>query len=128
MWEQDNSGPNKVLCMGDANKIEVLDMKIKTYHSNNLNIYPSKSTYLEIMPNNASKTSAIETLCKTFDIQKSEVIAIGDNYNDINMIEFAGLGIVMGNAPNQVKQYADYITSSNDEDGVAEAIKKYLFL
>lgn len=57
---------------------------------------------------------------------RSEVIAIGDNYNDINMIEFAGLGIAMGNAPDAVKQCADDITLSNDEDGVAKAIKKYL--
>lgn len=128
LWEQENSGPNKILCMADPNEIEVLNMKTKVVHSNNLNIYQSKSTYLEIMPTDASKTSAIEVLCKTFDIQKSEVIAIGDNYNDIDMIEFAGLGIAMGNAPDHVKQYADYITLSNDEDGVAEAIKKYLFV
>ena len=78
------------------------------------------------MPNNASKTSAIEFMCRKFDIQKSEVLAIGDNYNDINMIEFAGLGVAMGNAPEEVKQCADGITLSNDEDGVAESIKKYI--
>jgi HAD-superfamily hydrolase, subfamily IIB len=112
--------------MADQNEIEVLNTKIKDYNSNNLNIYLSKPTYLEMMPNNASKTSAIEVLCKKYDIQRSEVIAIGDNYNDINMIEFAGLGIAMGNAPDAVKQYADDITLSNDEDGVAVAIKKYI--
>ena len=106
--------------------IKALDTKIKSYNSNNLNIYPSKPTYLEIMPSNASKTSAIEVLCKKFNIQRSEIIAMGDNYNDIDMIEFAGLGIAMGNAPDEVKQYADDITLSNDEDGVAEAIKKYI--
>ena len=65
-------------------------------------------------------------MCRKIDIQKSEIIAIGDNYNDINIIEFASLGIAMGNAPDQVKQYADDTTLSNDEDGVAEAIKKYI--
>ena len=78
------------------------------------------------MPNNASKTVAIELLSKKFNIQNSEIIAIGDNYNDINMIEFAGLGISMGNAPSQVKQCADEITLSNDEDGVAVSIIKYI--
>lgn len=126
LWEKEKSGPNKILCMADQNEIEVLNTKIKDYNSNNLNIYLSKPTYLEMMPNNASKTSAIEVLCKKYDIQRSEVIAIGDNYNDINMIEFAGLGIAMGNAPDAVKQYADDITLSNDEDGVAVAIKKYI--
>jgi hydroxymethylpyrimidine pyrophosphatase-like HAD family hydrolase len=78
------------------------------------------------MPNHASKTSGIEFLCKEFGTQRSEIIAIGDNYNDINMIEFAGLGIAMGNAPIQVKEIADDITFSNDQDGVAEAFKKYI--
>jgi len=126
LWEKEKSGPNKILCMAEPNEIEALNAKIKAYNSNDLNIYLSKPTYLEIMPGNASKTSAIEVLCKKYDIQRSEVIAIGDNYNDINMIEFAGLGIAMNNAPDAVKQYADDITLSNDEDGVAEAIKKYI--
>ena len=65
-------------------------------------------------------------MCKKFDIQKPEIIAIGDNYNDMGMLEFAGLGIAMGNAPDLVKQCADDITLSNDEDGVADAIKKYI--
>jgi hydroxymethylpyrimidine pyrophosphatase-like HAD family hydrolase len=57
---------------------------------------------------------------------KKEIIAIGDNYNDSNMIEFAGLGIAMGNTPIQIKEIADDITLSNDKDGVAEALKKYI--
>ena len=126
VWEQEQLGPNKILCMAEPNKIKPLDALIKSYHSNNLNIYPSKPTYLEIMPNNVSKTSAIGILMRKFNVQRSEIIAIGDNYNDIDMIEFAGLGIAMGNAPDAVKQYADEITFSNDEDGVAEAIKKYI--
>ncbi len=126
LWEKKNSGPNKILCMADQDKLEGLAGKMKEYNSNNLNTYFSKSTYLELMSSNVSKISAIEVLCVKYGIQRSEVIAIGDNYNDISMIEFAGLGIAMGNAPDEVKQYADAITLSNDEDGVAEAIKKYI--
>jgi Cof subfamily protein (haloacid dehalogenase superfamily) len=126
IWEQDNTGANKILCMADFERIQKLEEKLKEYLSSHLNIYPSKSTYLEIMPNHATKTSGIDFLCKEFGIQRSEIIAIGDNYNDINMIEFAGLGIAMGNAPIQVKEIADDITLSNDQDGVAEALKKYI--
>ena len=125
-WEYENSGPNKILCMGKPKDIKLLDEKIKSVYSNDLNVYPSKPTYLEIMPNNVSKTSAIEILMRKFNIQKSEIIAVGDNYNDIDMIEFAGIGVAMGNAPDKVKQYADYVTLSNDNDGVAEAIKKFV--
>jgi len=126
LWEKAKVGANKILCMGQPNNMRLLDAKIKSHHLSDLNIYPSKPTYLEIMPKSASKTSAIELLCKKFNIQRLEIIAIGDNYNDIDMIEFAGLGIAMGNAPEQVKKYADQITFSNDEDGVAKALKKYI--
>ncbi len=125
-WKQQKSEPNKILCMAEPDKIKLLESKLKDCNYGNLNIALSKPTYLEIISQNASKTAAIEFLCKRFDIHKSEVIALGDNYNDINMIEFAGLGIAMGNAPEQVKKYADDITFSNDEDGVAEAVKKHI--
>ncbi|MBC2582611.1 Cof-type HAD-IIB family hydrolase [Clostridium sp. DJ247] len=126
LWKKENTGPNKVLCMAQPDNIQSLNTNIKADSLNNLNIYPSKPTYLEIMSSQASKTSAIDFLRRKFDIQKSEIIAMGDNYNDIDMIEYAGLGIAMGNAPDQVKQYANEITLTNDEDGVAEAIKKYV--
>lgn len=125
-WEQENSGPNKILCMAEPDHIKLLDTNMKEHQLNNINAYFSKTTYLEIMPNTATKTSAIEYLCRKLDVQKSEILAIGDNFNDVNMIEYAGLGIAMDNAPDQVKQCADAITTSNDEDGVAEAIKKYI--
>ncbi|MCK0470544.1 HAD hydrolase family protein [Alkalihalobacillus sp. APA_J-10(15)] len=60
-------------------------------------------------------------------IDKSEIIAIGDFYNDLEMIEFAGLGIAMGNAPDDLKDKANVVTSSNNEDGVFYALEKYLF-
>ncbi len=52
---------------------------------------------------------------------------MGDNYNDIDMLKYAGLGVAMGNAPEEVKQAADFVTLSNEEDGVAAALEKYLF-
>lgn len=126
IWTQKNSGPNKILCMSSSSNIKELNKKIQEYHFDKLNVYPSKPTYLEIMPISATKTSAIEFLCKRFNISKSQVIAIGDNYNDMDMIKFAGLGIAMGNAPDEVKKCADDITFSNDDDGVAKALEKYI--
>ena len=122
-WEKEGTGPNKILCMGDPEKINLLKEKTKVIA---LNIYPSKPTYLEIMPIAASKTSAINVLQKKFNIDKSEIIAMGDNYNDIDMLEYAGLGIAMGNAPDEVKKHGKDVTLTNDEDGVAAALKKYI--
>ena len=56
------------------------------------------------------------------------MIAIGDNYNDMDMLQYAGVGIAMGNAPDIVKEKADDITATNDEDGVAKALEKYFFI
>lgn len=125
LWKQDNLGPNKILCMGDPEEISFLKDRTSNLE---LNIYPSKETYLEIMPANASKTSAINFLERRFNLDNSGIIAIGDNYNDIDMLEYAGLGIAMGNAPEEVKKHANDITLTNDEDGVSEALKKYVTL
>lgn len=125
-WEGGGTGPNKILCMGEPNHIESLNRKLRAENFE-LNIYLSKPTYLEIMPKGASKTSAIEFLRQRYSIEQSEIVAIGDNYNDVDMIKYAGLGIAMGNAPEQVKLQADEVTLSNDEDGVAVAVEKHFF-
>jgi len=121
-WGKEGSGANKILCMADPDKINLLKDQLKI---DSLNIYPSKPTYLEIMPKEASKTSAIEILRKKFNVKQREILAAGDNYNDMDMIEYAGLGVAMGNAPDEVKRCADFVTLSNDEDGVAKVIKKF---
>ena len=80
---------------------------------------------LEVMDKGVSKGSAVKLLCSKLGIDPQEVMAIGDNENDLSMIKFAGIGVAMGNAEKIVKDSADYITGSNDEDGVAEAIEKF---
>lgn len=124
--EHSDNGANKVLCMGREEELENLEMSLKHDCGGELTIYRSKPTYLEIMHNTVTKTSAIQFLQKKFNIKQSEIIAVGDNFNDIDMIQYAGLGVAMGNAPEQVKKIADEITSSNDNNGVAKVIQKYL--
>ena len=81
--------------------------------------------YTEITNENVNKWSAIEELIKKMGITKEEVMAIGDNINDKEMIENAGVGIATGNGSPAIKEIADVVVSSNDQSGVAEAIKKY---
>ncbi|HJE18263.1 MAG TPA: HAD hydrolase family protein, partial [Enterococcus casseliflavus] len=59
-------------------------------------------------------------------IKQEEVMAIGDNENDLTMVEYAGIGVAMANATENVKNAADVLTASNEEDGVAEVINKYV--
>ena len=65
-------------------------------------------------------------LCKHLNIDRSEIIAFGDNYNDIEMIEYAGLGVAMGNSNDDIKKIADYVTDTNEESGFANAIFKFM--
>ena len=82
--------------------------------------------YLFINRKGGNKASAVERLCKYFGITMSEAITMGDDRNDIDMLEEAGLGIAMGNAHETIKKVADYVTASNEEDGVALALEKFL--
>jgi Cof subfamily protein (haloacid dehalogenase superfamily) len=81
--------------------------------------------YLEANAQGVNKGSALKTLGETLQLRPSEMMAIGDENNDLSMIEIAGLGVAMGNAIPIVKQAADVITTDNDHDGVAQAIKEY---
>ncbi|WP_346779333.1 Cof-type HAD-IIB family hydrolase [Paenibacillus brevis] len=81
---------------------------------------------LEINPSGINKASGLREVCRLLDIRMEEVAACGDSLNDLEMIRSAGLGIAMGNAQEAVKQAADAVTGTNDEDGVAQAIRMIL--
>ena len=108
-------------------KIEVMDtshMSRKTIMQGTEEI-TIEYYYTEITLENVDKYNAIEYLINKLNIKNEEVIAIGDNINDKKMIENAGLGIAMQGSTPQVMEVADYVTTSNSEDGVAKAIEKF---
>ena len=84
-------------------------------------------TYIDIMSKGATKKNAIKILANYLNIKKEEIIVIGDGGNDIPMFEVAGLKVAMSNSLDIVKEKSDYITRSNNESGVAKAIKKFIF-
>lgn len=124
-WEMNLGGPNKILIAGDKDIILSIEQGMLAEHGGILNIYKSQPAYLEIMNLQASKSLAIDFLLKKYGILQNEIIAIGDNYNDKGMIEFAGAGVAMGNAPDEIKKVADYVTDTNNNDGVAKALNHY---
>lgn len=87
---------------------------------------PIEYFYTEISAMNVNKWTAIEFLVKKLEIEKQQVIAIGDNINDKEMIENAGVGIAIEGSTPQITQIADYITNSNNAEGVAKALEKYI--
>jgi Cof subfamily protein (haloacid dehalogenase superfamily) len=80
---------------------------------------------LEILPPNVSKGGALKSLLKDLSIKPEEVMAIGDAENDLEMIQLVGIGVAVDNAVDKLKEAADYVVASNDEDGVAEAIERF---
>lgn len=92
----------------------------------NVNYQFSLPVFLEIFNKEVSKGNALEMIGKYYHINREEIMAIGDNFNDLSMIEYAKVGIAMGNAPDEIKQKAFYVTKTNEEDGVAYAINKFI--
>ncbi|MGG1674483.1 Cof-type HAD-IIB family hydrolase [Neobacillus sp. NRS-1170] len=81
---------------------------------------------IEVNPSGINKAKGLKIVCERLGIQMNQVMAVGDSLNDMAMITEAGLGVAMGNAQETVKQAADWITSTNEEDGVAKAIRKWV--
>ena len=82
--------------------------------------------WYKFSPGRATKENAIEYLVKNLEIPLTEIVAFGDDFNDIGMLKLCGQGIAMGNAIPQVKEIADDITLSNNEDGVAKYLERLL--
>jgi Cof subfamily protein (haloacid dehalogenase superfamily) len=124
-WSARNTGPNKMMVMSEPDNITKIQQHLRTFYNGKLNIYPSKPTYLEVMDTRGSKSNAVKFISERMGLTPSEIIAMGDNYNDREMIQFAGMGVAMGNAPEEIKAAADYITDTNNNDGVRLALEKF---
>ena len=92
-------------------------------------LYIVKSTpyFCEIGSRDAKKSLGVEFLCKMWGLNKSEVMAIGDQNNDIDLIQSGGIGVAMDNSTPELKQVADYITDSVENDGFVKAVEKFVF-
>lgn len=100
--------------------------ELKKVLGDRLHIVSSGHNNFEVMSGNTSKGKAVECYAKSLNIPASEVMCIGDSENDLSMLKFAGIGVAMGNGLDLIKKEADYITDSNDEDGVAGAINHFV--
>lgn len=125
-WMKEEKGPHKIMCMGEAVEIQLLYNYLQMHCAETVHAYRSKDTYIEIASKKISKLTALSYLLehKYPQIKLSEVVAFGDNYNDEEMIRGVGMGVAVANARNVVKEAADKITLSNEEDGVAEALEE----
>ncbi len=117
--------PMKILIIGAPNDLHTVLAQIGA-RALPVHAVFSEPTFLEILPQNSSKGIALEFLAPQLGVALAEVIAVGDNLNDLEMIRTAGLGVAMGNAPAEVKSHADYVTASNNDEGLAIVIERFV--
>ena len=118
--------PTKVLYVSEPRIIAEWQDELKERYQGQVEVYISKPQYLEFTALGISKGSAIKELAEMYGLKLEQVMAIGDSFNDIPMLEYAGVGVAVANAPPEVQAKADYVTLSNEEDGVAEAIRRFV--
>jgi len=116
----------KFMYSDHPNLIDQLETQLPPPLLQDFTVIRSQPFFLEVMNKEADKGRGVEALAQHLGITKDEVICVGDAENDRHMIEYAGLGAAMANASDSIKQIADFVTRSNDEDGVAFVIEKYL--
>lgn len=119
--------PTKILAISNDEPLLLsLEAFLKKQYGRDLHITRSKGHYLEVMHKLANKAEALRLVAAFYGVPREQVLAIGDSYNDLDMITWAGTGIAVGNAHPGIKAAAQYITASNEEDGVAEALQRYV--
>jgi Cof subfamily protein (haloacid dehalogenase superfamily) len=115
--------PTKILIIAKEQEVDDLAVDLRHAFGGQVNITKSKPYFLEIGNREATKGLALAELAQSLKIDSSQVMAIGDSWNDLDMLEYAGIGVAMENAMPDVKKVAQYVTRSNDDEGVAEAIE-----
>lgn len=116
----------KFLCVGNYEHLRSIQTSLKETYGDQLNVFFSETYFLEIVPNGIDKAASLGKLLEKLGLTREQLIACGDGLNDITMIDFAGLGVAMDNAQEALRSRADFITDTNDADGVAEVIEKFV--
>lgn len=117
---------SKCLITGESEQLIVLEKEMNDYLKGTMGVFRSEPFFLELVPNGIDKAQSLGILLEKLGMTADEMMACGDGFNDLSMIQFAGLGVAMGNAQLIVRQQADFITLSNEEDGVAHVVERFL--
>lgn len=113
-----------VLVSDDEEALRGLENHWKRRLDGVLDVFPSEPYFLEVVPCGVDKANTLGVLMEQLGVKREEVIAIGDGVADVTMLQLAGKSVAMGHAQDSVKICADYVTASNEEDGVAQAVEK----
>ena len=117
---------NKILTAGEPEYLQEHYIEMMEPFKDKLNCMFTGSFYFEFTAKDIDKAKALDTVLKPLEITADEVIAFGDGHNDISIIKYAGIGVAMENAVADLKEAADEITLSNEQDGIAESLLKHI--
>jgi Cof subfamily protein (haloacid dehalogenase superfamily) len=117
--------PHKILMIGPPDRIQALGGAVREAELP-VHAVQSEPTYLEFLPPGISKGTALREMLDALGLSAAEVIAVGDNWNDLEMIEAAGLGIAMAHAPAGVRARADHVCPGADEEGLRAVIERFV--
>ncbi len=123
--EELTDGLSKIIWLGKYDHLRKMEDECLS-KVNGISYFISNPMLLEIVKNPVNKTYGIKKLSEMLGIKQEETIAIGDSENDFDMIDYAALGVAMGNATDECKSHANYITLTNNEDGVRDVIEKFV--
>lgn len=126
-WTTQKKEAHKIMLMGTKPTSDALMPILKKDFGNEINAYRSNDTLIEIAPKSVSKLTAIQKLLRTGELLE-DVIAFGDNYNDMDMLSNVGWGVAVSNGREEVKQIAKFVAASNTDDGVARYIEQHLLI
>ncbi|MBW3625474.1 MAG: Cof-type HAD-IIB family hydrolase [Armatimonadetes bacterium] len=126
--QYDGEQPTKMIILGAEDRVRALAQEMKERYAGRLTVLISHPEYLEFMAPNVSKAYGLEAIGQRHGIAAEEMIAFGDSGNDIAMLEYAGFGVAMGNAREEVKAVSDYVAPRHDEDGFALAVESCIDL
>lgn len=118
---------NKCLLTAPPERAEVYEKELAAKYGDILSVYRSEPFFVEIMPQNVDKATSLDRMLETVGLTREAAICCGDGFNDISMIKYAGVGVAMGNAQPAVKDAADYITATNDEDGLVQVMEEFIW-
>lgn len=119
-------GVNQCILTGEPEVLERVESILFHQYFHEAQIFHSEPFYLEVSPKNVDKAYGLKYLLRALGIPREKMICCGDSYNDIRMLQYAGVGVAMKNAPEHVKMVADYVTErDNDHDGIAEVIERF---
>lgn len=115
----------KCLIVGDADRLIGIEAELSLALQGGISVYRSEPYFLELVPMGIDKAQSLAVLLQEKGLSREEMVAVGDGYNDLSMIEFAGMGVAMANAQEPVKKAADYVTLSNEEEGVVAVVERF---